>query len=95
MPTEKPKSIDHYLLLPMTEWGAAEWHLDAARPFILKHHPTVGYSPEEAALAEHVTVVGGEQVFSEELLNILRQRGCQVTRISGDGTEIATQLAST
>jgi len=40
-------------------------------------------------------VVGGEQVFSEELLNILRQRGCQVTRISGDGTEIATQLAST
>ena len=92
---ETSKSIDHYLLLPMTEWGAAEWHLDAARPYILKHHPTVGYSPEEASRAEHVTVVGGEQVFSEELLNILRQRGCQVTRISGDGTEIATQLAST
>jgi hypothetical protein len=90
-----PKSIDHYLLLPMTEWGAAEWHLDAARPYILKHHPTVGYSTEEASLAEHITVVGGEQVFSEEQLNILRQRGCQVTRISGDGTEIATQLAST
>jgi len=95
IPTEISKSIDHYLLLPMTEWGAAEWHLDAARPYILKHHPTVGYSPEEASLAEHVTAVGGEQVFSEELLNTLRQRGCQVTRISGDGTEIATQLAST
>jgi hypothetical protein len=89
------KSIAHYLLLPMTEWGAAEWHLDAARPYILKHHPTIGYSLDEASQAECITAIGGEQVFSEELLNDLRQRGCQVTRISGDGTEIATQLAST
>jgi hypothetical protein len=95
VPLETTKTITHYLLLPMTEWGAAEWHLDAARPYILKHHPTIGYSPDEASLAECVTVVGGEQVFSEELLNSLRQRGCQVTRIGGDGTEIATQLAST
>jgi len=40
-------------------------------------------------------VVGGEQVFPEELINEMRQRGCQVTRIAGDGTEIASQLAST
>jgi hypothetical protein len=78
----------------MTEWGATEWHLDASRPYILKHHPTVGYSPDEAALAGQVTVIGGEQVFSEEVMNHLRQCGCQVTRIDGDGTEIASQLAS-
>jgi len=39
-----------------------------------------------------VTVVGGEQVFSKELLAGLRSRGCAVERIAGDGTEIATQL---
>lgn len=87
--------IAHYLLLPKYDWGASEWHLDAARPFILKHNPTVGYSPAEAALAARITVVGGEQVFPEELIDEMRQRGCQVTRITGDGTEIASKLAST
>ena len=96
-PPEPPSSandlpIAHYLLLPLPESGAAEWLLEAARPYMLKHHPTTGYSPDEAALARHVTVVGGEQVFSEELLTGLRSRGCAVERIAGDGTEIATQL---
>jgi hypothetical protein len=86
--------IAHYLLLPLYEVGAAEWHLDAARPFILKYHPTVGYALDEASLAACVTVVGGEPVFPEESLEKLRQAGCIVTRIAGDGTEIATQLAS-
>jgi hypothetical protein len=86
--------IAHYLLLPLHESGAAEWHLEAARPFILKFLPTVGYSAAEAALAEQVTVVGGEQIYPETLLEDLRRSGCQVTRIEGDGTEIATQLAS-
>jgi len=87
--------VAHYLLLPRYAWGVSEWHLDAARPFILKYHPTVGFSPTEAALAARVTVVGGEQVFPEELINEMCRRGCQVTRIVGDGTEIASQLAST
>jgi len=86
--------IAHYLLLPLHESGAAEWHLEAAKPFILKHLPTVGYSPVEAALAQQVTVVGGAQIYPEALLDDLRRGGCQVTRIEGDGTEIATQLAS-
>jgi hypothetical protein len=60
----------------------------------LKYHPTVGYALDEASLAACVTVVGGEPVFPEESLEKLRQAGCIVTRIAGDGTEIATQLAS-
>jgi hypothetical protein len=85
--------IQHYLLLPKYEWGVSDWHLEASKPFILKHQPTVGFSINEARLAVKVTVVGGEQSFSEDALTQLRNAGCQVERISGDGTSIATQLA--
>ena len=53
----------------------------------------MGFSIDEAMLANQVTIVGGEQSFSEEALARLRDAGCQVERISGDGTSIATQLA--
>jgi hypothetical protein len=85
--------IEHYLLLPLFEWGVIEWHLDAIRPYILRHHPTVGFSLNEAAHARHVTVVGGEITFTEESIEKLRQAGCTVERITGDGTSIATQMA--
>lgn len=86
-------SIRHYLLLPIYEWGVADWHLEVIKPFLHKHHPTIGFSLEEAAMAEKVTVIGGEQSFSEDALINLRNQGCKVERISGDGTTIATQLA--
>ncbi|MCI0519334.1 MAG: hypothetical protein L0Z70_03660 [Chloroflexi bacterium] len=86
--------ISHYLLLPLQEWGLPDWQLDSIRPFITKHRPTVGFSTAEAALAARVTVVGGAQAFSENALDYLRRNGCQVVCINGDGTEIATYLAS-
>jgi hypothetical protein len=85
--------ISHYLLLPSYEWGVSDWHLDIIRPFIKKHQPTIGFSLQEAAFAAHVTVVGGEQSFSEASLVELQAHGCQVERISGDGITIATKLA--
>lgn len=85
--------ISHYLLLPSYEWGISDWHLEAARPFIKKHSPTIGFSLAEAALAAKVTVVGGPQTFSDEDLVDLEKKGCQVERISGDGTSIASLLA--
>jgi len=84
--------IEHYLLLPSYEWGVADWHLDVIRPFVKKFKPTIGFSLQQAALAEKVTVIGSVQSFSEEQLDSLRESGCQVERISGDGTSIATQL---
>ncbi len=92
-PLESLHPIDHYLLLPLYEWGVVEWQLDAIRPYVLRHHPTVGFSLREAMLANRVTVVGGEDAFSETELEQLRQAGCAVDCISGDGTSIATQLA--
>jgi hypothetical protein len=85
--------IEHYLLLPLFDWGVVEWHLDAIRPYILRHHPTVGFSLDEAVHAKHVTIVGGEVTFTEESVERLRQAGCTVERVSGDGTSIATQMA--
>jgi hypothetical protein len=90
---EKPHPIEHYLLLPSYEWGVADWHLEVTRPFIIKHRPTVGFSIAEAELAKKVTVIGGDQDFSPEAIAHLRNVGCVVEQISGDGTSIASILA--
>jgi hypothetical protein len=85
--------IAHYLLLPLYEWGVADWHLDVIRPFVKKFKPTVGFSLQEAANALQVTVVGNESSFTDEALELLRKTGSVVERISGNGTDIATILA--
>lgn len=86
--------IPHYLLLPRYEWGIADWHLEVIRPFVIKYQPTIGFSLDEASHAKRVTVIGGEGSFPDDELNQLRISGCAVERISGDGTSIATTLAS-
>lgn len=86
--------LKHYLLLPTYEWGIADWHLEVTRSYIKRYQPTIGFSFQEATRAEEVTVVGGEEHFSEDDLNQLRARGSIVRRVEGDGTEIAAQLAA-
>ena len=85
--------IPHYLVLPAFEWGITDSHLNAARPFIRKYRPMIGFSLNYAFMAERVTVVGNTEQFPECALEQLRNAGCRVERISGDGTSIATQLA--
>lgn len=87
------QTIPHYLVLPAYEWGITDWHLNAARPFIRKYRPMIGFSLNYAFMAERVTVVGDVDQFPESTLDLLRNAGCMVERISGDGTSIATQLA--
>jgi hypothetical protein len=87
------RPISHYLLLPTYDWGIADWHLEVIRPFVKKYHPTVGFSLNEASMADRVTVIGNLHNFPEQSLNQLRQSGCRVERISGDGTTIASLLA--
>ncbi len=85
--------IRHYLLLPGAEWGVSDWYLEVIRPFVKKHKPTVGFSVEEAGKAARVTVVGGMQHYPEDLLERLQKAGSRVEQITGDGTNIASQLA--
>ena len=85
--------LKEYLLLPSYDWGIADFHLDAIRPYVKKYQPTIGFSLEEAKLACKVLLIGGEQTFPVSCVNELHAAGCSVERISGDGTEIATILA--
>jgi hypothetical protein len=87
-------AIQHYLLLPTYEWGIADWHLDVIRPFVKKYRPTIGFSIKEAKQAARVTLIGGSQSFPDTVLEELRSANCTVEQISGDGTSIASQLAT-
>jgi hypothetical protein len=92
-PSVDAHPIQHYLLLPAFEWGISDWHINAARPFIRKYRPTIGFSFEEARLAVRVTVLGSPEHIPDSNLDALRSAGCMVERIDGDGMSIATQLS--
>ena len=93
-PQSRVRFIDHYLLLPSFEWGVADFHLEAIRPYVKKYQPTIGFSIDEAENAHRVTVIGGMKCYSDEALSKLRTSGCIVERIAEDGTELASKLAS-
>lgn len=91
---ERQRIISHYLLLPSYDWGVSDWHLEVIRPYVRSLRPTVGYSVEEAAYAWRVTVIGGPGSYPQGTLSTLRQAGCIVEEIGGDGMDIASQLAN-
>ncbi len=87
------KPIRHYLLLPTFEWGISEWHWQAALNYVRTFRPTCGFSAEEAARAERVTIVGNEQGVGRDVENMLRLAGCTVERVAGaDGQATAALL---
>jgi hypothetical protein len=76
-----PKQLRHYVLLPTFEWGVSEWHWTAALEFVKAHRPACGFSADEAAQAQRVTIVGNEQGISAATEAALRQAGCTVERL--------------
>lgn len=88
-PLQDTHPIEHYLLLPLYAWGVADWDLEAIRPFVQQHHPTVGFSVYEARLAKKVTIFGGETNISRDTLTILQTTGCEIERMEQDGTLLA------
>ena len=61
--------IPHYLLLdPETQW-------DRFVPFIQQHHPTIGFSPDEALLAARVTLTGSERPITKMMFERLKSTG--------------------
>ncbi|MBN1147630.1 MAG: hypothetical protein JXA78_10270 [Anaerolineales bacterium] len=82
--------VDHYILLPLYSWGAAEWDLAAIQPLLRDSHPTIGFSLAEARRSTRVTVVGSRNAFSAEALAMLNSAGCLVERLLEDGTLVAT-----
>ena len=79
------RPISHYLLVPLYAWGISEWDLENIRPIIEKYHPTVGFSLDEARLADRVTIAGGSKAFTEKDLQHLRSAGCSLEIIEAGG----------
>ncbi len=96
-PDEPGKPLKHYVLLPVFEWGPSDWHWNAAQAYVHALRAPCGFSPDEARLAECVTIVGNIQGISVEVEESLRLAGCSVTRVAGtDGAgtvEILNELA--
>jgi len=86
---EDQKPIDHYLLLPIYSWGAADWDLDTIRPFVQRFQPTIGFSMEEAKHSRRVTIAGRMSMLPIEQLDQLRSAGCTLERLTDDGTILA------
>jgi N-acetyl-anhydromuramyl-L-alanine amidase AmpD len=90
---DESKAIYHYLLFWASgeEWAVRDW-LNAIN-YIGVFRPTVGFSAEDAAQAQYVTIVGGTSGVPEEVENELKAAGCQVERIVGkDDAEMKRML---
>ena len=88
------KSIRHYLLLWERPYPGplAREDLAAARNYIERYRPTVGFSVQDARNAEYVTIVGGEAGITGADELSLRQSGCRVERVTGRSEEETSRL---
>jgi len=84
------KLIQHYLLLPKHDTGVSDVVLNKIRPYIKKYQPTIGFSLEEASLAQKVSVYPDQNIFTTKDLNHLRSAGCVVQVLPETGIDIAT-----
>ena len=77
------KVLEHYMLFwqRADSWPATDWA--NARTYIGAFRPTAGFDPDEAALAQYVTIVGGPLGTTQQTEDKLRAAGCRVDRIAG------------
>ncbi|HMN11545.1 MAG TPA: hypothetical protein PKD55_04390 [Bellilinea sp.] len=83
------RPIDHYVLLANSAQGAWEKQLARMVPYLNKHHPTVGFSLDEAFLASRVTIVGTSPFVTKDTVHRLKKSGAYVERMNDDGTIVA------
>lgn len=77
------KPVDHMLLFwdHGTLW--AETDFRNAQDYIAHFRPTITFSPADAMVAKHVTIVGGEAGVSWADENDIRNSGSEVHRLAG------------
>jgi hypothetical protein len=93
IPDPSAKSMDHYMLFWARDgqWARADWF--NAHNYIGAFRPTVGFSADHAALAEHVTIVGGPLGVPKATEDWLKRQACKVDRIAGkDEADTKQQL---
>jgi hypothetical protein len=91
-PAPGTKPIYHYLLFwaKNGEWAGGDWLV--AQNYIRAFRPTCGFSANDAAYAQYVTIVGGPAGVSKEVEDGLRAASCKVERIAGNGEAETKQL---
>ncbi|MEA3335926.1 MAG: peptidoglycan recognition family protein [Chloroflexota bacterium] len=79
----RSKGIYHYLLFwqKQDDWARQDWN--AAQKYIGRFRPSAGFSVDDAANAEVVTIVGGVAGVPYETEVILRKAGSRVERLEG------------
>jgi len=90
---ERPKHIEHYVLLAGRYVPGAWVVLLLLQEYIRRLGPTVGFDWREATLARRVTIVGGEELVEPEVEQVLMDAGCLVRRLPGDIYALAGALA--
>jgi hypothetical protein len=91
-PEAEEHPIDHYLLLPLYEFGVADWHLNISVPSS-KNIAHSGFLPHRSAMASRVTLSAMPRLSPKKYSTNYARPGSYVERISGDGTSIASLLA--
>ncbi len=81
--TAGSKALYHYLLFWSTEGGWAEQDWTNARSYVGRFRPAAGFSADDAAHAQYVTIVGGPLGVPKQVEDGLRAAGCKVERIAG------------
>lgn len=96
IPKEKSSEsvLSHYVLIPDCHEDLLAYYMDTLRGFFLKYKPAVGFSIEEALLANKITVVGDIQQYPAGTLEKLLSSGCQVEHMFRDGTVIASTITN-
>jgi hypothetical protein len=92
-PILKPSHVlSHYMLFGASSASQKE-RLLLARAYLTRFNVCFGFSPGEAAHAEHVTLVGDHGVVSKEQEAELKRAGCRVERLLGDAHALRIILA--
>lgn len=88
--TQAAKPIEHYLLLPAGAAPYVDNLLNSLQSFLAVVQPTVGFSLQEASLAQQVTIAGSPDQFHPADLESLAVHGCQVAYLNAVGTQLAS-----
>ena len=89
---KEKKPIFHYVLFGPPDKPEVLVDFVLASDYILHFAPTVGFNLEEAANAEHVTIIGDVKRVSLEDESYLESKGCKVQRIQGDAYQVKRTL---
>lgn len=87
-------TLAHYVLMPECHANLLAYYLNILGSYLIKNKPVIGFSIDEALLAQKITVVGDIQQYPTGTLEKILGSGCEVEQLFRDGTHIASSLTN-